>query len=173
MRQSKTKFIGAQQYTVTQLPAWRGAKLFWKLSAILVPAIAELGKGLPVSVQDIMKGGIGKVDIDLGAILGNAGNAATSLFDKMSPTEFETTLRELFETVAVIQNGMTVPVLLNFDEEMSGDMGTVLELAAFALEVNFGSFLPGLAGKAAALSAKPSSSQGSTISPTSGAVGVS
>jgi hypothetical protein len=173
MRKTSSRQIGERLFTLTQLPGWRGAKLFWQLSSVLLPALTSLGKGLSIAPEALLSKGVAGLDVDLGALLGNAGHASQMLFEKLPPDEFERIARELLETCSVQKAGVTVPLMPIFDEEMSGEMGSLLGLLAFALEVNFKDFLPGLADKAARAAKAASNLGASSISQVSGAVGVS
>jgi hypothetical protein len=145
MRKTEEKSIGGRVFKVAQLPGMRGAKLFFRLSSAVVPALARIGGGLgSVSEKSLL-------EEDVGPFL----NAANTLFEKLTEAEFERLVRELLETTTVSRSDLPEQLLMPiFDEEMAGEIGTLLQLVAFALKVNFGNFMPGLVVKARAMAAK-------------------
>jgi hypothetical protein len=145
-RKSEEKAIRGRTFRVTQLPGMKGTKLFYRLSAIVIPSLMKAGKALEI--------------LDLNADLGELAavgpelfTAASFLFDKLPEAEFEKLIREMLEnaTVQPLDGSPEQPLMPIFDEELAGETSTVLQLVAFALKVNFGNFMPGLVARARAL----------------------
>lgn len=127
-----------------------------------VEAEFETSEGMAtimVTQMDGHKGGL--VGIRLSQLLGpsvialvnasNAGNtasvteAANTLFSKLSPEEFERLRKDLLHGATLKINGE----VHDFDETIlknyfAGHFGSLLKLVAFALKVNFQSFLKDL-----------------------------
>ncbi len=126
-RKTESRDIDGLGFSVTQLPGMRAQKMLPRLGKILGPAVAKLGG---------MAKGLGGLDV------GALGDAAEALFSTLTPEEYESLTRELLETAQVTQEGKTAPLMRQYDDVMAGRVMTGVKLLAFALEVNFGDFLP-------------------------------
>jgi hypothetical protein len=174
MRRTESKVIGGKRFDVSQMPGRLSQRVFWRLSGVLVPVLAEAGKGLKVPLTDILQGGMKSLlslDLDLGGVLGNLGSAAQTFYRALPEAQLEQLTNELLETATVQMNGAVSPVLPVYDEIFAGDVKSAFELLWFAMKVNWGNFLPDLAGQAT-LAAMSSSSGVSTTSKPSGPAGV-
>jgi hypothetical protein len=144
MQATQTTSIGEREYSVTQLPAKRGLRLFNKLLRILAPPAARaLGGSGDLSLAALLKADMGGLSV-----------ALSLLFEKLTELEQEHILKELFEGARYKdeQSGKSLPLWESFDVVFQGRLHEVYKLASFALEVNFGSFADALK---AALSAVP------------------
>lgn len=152
----RTTTIDGIDFAVGQLPAMRGHRLLPRLGKAIGPALAQ---GF-----DAMGGKGGDGD------LGKLGAAIGLLFEHLTPDEYEAILRELFSTVAV----KGAPLMDTFDVALAGKPATVIKLAAFCLEANFGNFsgvAQAWAARAAAMTATGSGSSSPSTSATSGPSG--
>src|SRR4051812_19087441 len=87
--QTVTETINGREYSVSQLPARRGLKLFNRLCRIFAPPAARAFGGLAageLSLGKIMGGG-----------LDGLADALALLFEKLDENAQEAILRELFE----------------------------------------------------------------------------
>lgn len=136
MRETRELEIGGKTYRVTQLPAMRSLKLLNRLGRVLGPALGTLAGAATSS------SGLSGMDV------GKLGEAAELLFDKLSEKELEDIVLQLTELVEC-SDGEKSFVLTkpHIDTLFQGDVGGLLKLVAFALEVNYGSFLGELVGK--------------------------
>lgn len=162
MLSSQTRTIGEFTFTVSQLPAMKATKLFYRLSAVAVPVLGRAAQGLELDSLDMSKGAA-NANVNISSLLKNAGDAAQLFFEKMSEADFEKTVRELLETATFSKDGSEGTRLMpQFDVVLAGEVGVILQLVAFALEVNFKDFLPGLVArvKGAAAMASKSNSKG-------------
>lgn len=128
MLETQTKTIDGHKFTVTQLPAMRGLRMFRRLGSAVAPAIAR-------AVESAKAGG----DLELAS----AASAVDLLFSKLTEDELEAITRELLS-----QSTMDDMALFpsQFDLKLSGRIETVLKLLAFAVEVNYRGFFDALRG---------------------------
>lgn len=120
MLESSTRRIGRYEYKVTQLQAIKGRRLLVKLLKALGPA----AEALSVSSQD------------------NAG----ALIGKLTAGLDEALVDELCDTFAArsefqLENGKWMDLAGQFDLHFAGQYGEMAKWLAFAVEVNYGSFL--------------------------------
>lgn len=123
-RQAETRTIDEIEVTVQQLPARRAERIFHRLMTAVGPAIAAAASGLGQGGSAL------EADVDLGA-------AARTLFDRLTWAETEAIQKELLETAQVTIDGKTGLLMPLVDELLAGKVGTLLKIAAFAIEVNF------------------------------------
>jgi hypothetical protein len=143
-----TETINGREYTVTQLPAKRGLRLFNRLCRIFAPPAARA-----------LGGGAGGGELNLarflGSSLGGLSDALGMLFASLTEQEQEAILRELFEGGRYKSDaGKLLPLWEGFDDAFAGRLADSYAVAAFALRVNFGSFQDALRSAVSALSAK-------------------
>lgn len=144
-----------ESFTISQLPAMRGVRLFTRLGKVLGPALAQVGKVLSSS------GGLDTIELDaLAPALG-------ALFSNLEADVVEQLLRELFATVKV----GTQDLLPVFDAKFAGRFDSVLKLAGASLEVQFGNFFGDLAARAKALASKPQPASGTSSTLTGPSIG--
>jgi hypothetical protein len=145
MLKTDTHIIEGATYTITQLPAMRGLRLFARVARVLGPALGKLGAAKAGGIK------IGGVGVSEEAF----GTAIETLFDKLSPDEFELVLSEFFWSLT--RNGKKVAPGAEFDLEMAGQLVTILKLLKFAFEVNYGNFTAAVVAlmPAAEVPAKP------------------
>lgn len=144
--QTVTETIAGREYSVTQLPAKRGLRLFNRLCRIFAPPAARaFGSAAgELSLGKLMAGG-----------LGGLSDALVLLFDKLGEQEQEAILRELLEGARFRNDeGKMLPLWEHFDVAFAGRLAEVYMVAAFALRTNFGSFSDALRAAASAWSAK-------------------
>lgn len=146
--QTVTETINGREYTLSQLPARRGLRLFNRLCRIFAPPAAKaFGSAAgEMSLGKLMSGGLDGLSDALGL-----------LFDKLGENEQEAILRELFEGGGAryrTDDGRLQMLWEHFDVAFSGRIADVYLVAAFALRVNFGSFSDALKSAVSAWSAK-------------------
>lgn len=125
-RQTRVVQIGDLSFEIQQLPAMRATLLLARVSATLTPALAKAGGAVNGGIEDL----------DLDAL----SDAARVLFEKATPAEVETVLRELFSTVFIAKGEARSPLMPEFDRYMQGEILAILTLAKEAFEVNYGDF---------------------------------
>jgi hypothetical protein len=131
-QKTQTIQIGQHSYAVTQLPGWRSTEVWYGLVASAGPALARVMGGA-------MASGTGELgDVDMREVSEGVGQ----LFTRLPWPEFQRLLKELLATATV--DGGSTPVLSQFDVLFQGDTMAVLQLAKFALEVNYGNFTDAL-----------------------------
>lgn len=120
---------------VTQLPATRGSLLLVRLAKLLGNGADGLGAFVPKPGQkpDPMQ----------------VGAAVLRLLSGVDEKEVEAIMRELIGTATMQVGEAVVPLSKVFDLEFAGQMGAIVDLLAFTLEVNYGSFFAGLAARGA------------------------
>lgn len=131
MIEPKQKTIDGHLFTVSPLPAMRQYKLLARIAKRLGPGLSKLAPLMAGKGVDLQK-------LDVGLL----ASAGASLFEALDENEAEAVLKELLET-ALMDGTPLMPV---FNVALQGQMGTVLKLLGFGLEVNFGGFFAGLGG---------------------------
>src|SRR3954466_5572113 len=142
MQATQTTTIGDREYSVTQLPAKRGLRLFNRLCRILAPPAARaLGSAGDVSLSALLKS-------DMGSIAA----ALSLLFDKLTEQEQEAIFKELLEGARYrdAENGKLLPLWEQFDVAFQGRLHEAYQVLGFALSVNFGSFRSALSAAVSA-----------------------
>jgi hypothetical protein len=114
----KTKEISNKTFQISLLPAGEGIQMAQKLSTLVLPILE--GAGGDELELDFMK-------------------IATSLSASIGDTELLTIIKRLLKGLAV--EGKEVA----FDSYFSGNYGELIQVVAFALQENFGSFFEGMA----------------------------
>jgi hypothetical protein len=131
-RDPQDKEIDGIKFTVRPLPGMKGLTMLPRLNKVLGPAIAALGAG-----SDASKGSVNFESLkDALALLG----------ERLTESEMESLTRGLlygttFQPTDGTPGGELLP---QFDLVMQGRPETALKLLAFAVEVNYSGFLPGL-----------------------------
>lgn len=129
---TQSKVIGGTTFEVQQHPARRAMRLLPRLGKLIGP-LAGTAKAAASA------GGLGEIDPDVLARL------VGSLFDALSPDEFDALLGELLSFTAIVEpDGRKMPLWPVFDSRMQGRPEDVLVLAAFSVQVNFGGFFDAL-----------------------------
>lgn len=129
---TRTKEIGGITYEVQQHPARRAMRLLPRLGKLVGPLVGAVKAASNA-------GGLGEIPADVLARL------VGSLFDSISPDEFDALLAELFAFTAIVEpSGAKLPLWPLFDSRMQGRPEDVLRLAAFSIEVNFSGFFDAL-----------------------------
>lgn len=129
---TRTKEIGGVVYEVQQHPARRAMRLLPRLGKLVGPLVGAVKAASNA-------GGLGEVPADVLARL------VGSLFDSISPDDFEGLLGELFAFTTVVEpDGRKLNLWPVFDLRMQGRPEDVLRLAAFSIEVNFSGFFDAL-----------------------------
>lgn len=151
---AQKKEIDGYGFTVSQLPGMRGVKVFTKLTRLLSGAKQALA-----AKSD---------DEKAGALLG--------LLEKLEPEDVEYFLTELL-TPALVKvpagvglpalEGKEVQVMPHFDALFQGRIDLALRALVFALQVNYGGFLKGLAKSVAAQAGAAAAAQTGSIAPPS------
>lgn len=124
--EQRQKEIKGTTYVCTQMPSFRALDVFESLATIAGPA--------------------------LGAVLGGAGletdtqAVAVALFSRLGGGKLRALAKDLLESVEVVTEGKKRPMLTGFDAEYGGRIFEVLQVMAFAAEVNFGDFFDGARG---------------------------
>jgi hypothetical protein len=147
-RKTEETTIRGRTFKVTQLNGMSGTKFYYRMAGALIPALSKMGTAVRLMDK------FGDADVsELADMLPSIGDAANVLFEKLPPEEFERTVKELLSstTVKPLDGSPEQALMPIFDDELAGEVGTVLQLVAFALKVNFGNFLPALAAQAANL----------------------
>lgn len=138
----QTKTIDGFTFTCSQLPGMRSLKVFTRITKML-------GKGASKALG--AANGSGKDNAAAGA-------AVLELLGNVDEADVEYVARQLLEVcVVACPEGSGLPsgnVAQNFDQLFQGRLDLLLKALIFAIQVNFGSFLKGLATSAAA-AAKP------------------
>lgn len=114
----KVKEINGKTFQIYLLPAGEGIGMAQKLSGLIAPML-EQGANDEVSVDFI--------------------KVATSLSTSLGDNELLLIIKRLLKELAV--NGSEV----SFDDYFTGNYGELINIVAFALQENFGSFFEGLA----------------------------
>lgn len=149
--EAQKKEIDGYYFTVSQLPGMRGVKVFTKLTRLLSGAKAALA-----AKSDEEKAG---------ALLG--------LLERLEPEDVEYFMTELL-TPALVKvpagsgtnlDGKEVQVMPHFDTLFQGRIDLALRALVFALQVNYGGFLKGLAKSVAAQAAAAAAAQAGSTGP--------
>ena len=144
-RKTETRQIGGMDVTCTQFEAIAAFKLSARIGKVLAPALLAAG---------------GK--IDLKADVATLAPVARALFDALDPEQAESMLVDILRGTSVVRDdgtGKLIKIDLSspkwINAAFDGDLGAMLSAAAFALEVNLGSFFGG-SGPSAAPTPTPS-----------------
>src|SRR6185295_19587028 len=140
MREIDSREIDGVTFRVQQLPVKRAIKLMHKLARAGVPALLKAVGG-----SDLKK--LSLSDLDLSSL----GDAATMLFDRFSEQDLDQVMQELLEGATLEFEGKELPALKSLDVALRGKPLTLMKGLGFALEVNFGDFLPALLAAGGAL----------------------
>jgi len=137
VRESREKTIGGTCYRVLQLGAKDGRSMLVQLTKLLGPALANglsgLGESKATEVESAMASAL--------------GNALHDLALRLDDREVAAILDKLALSTELVLGADHVPRLDKvFDDHFAGKYDELLQWAAFALEVNFGSFFGGSSG---------------------------
>lgn len=127
MIETREKHINGSVYSCTQLPARRALRMKAKLLRIFGPALAQLF--LPGGKDQSMAG--------LPFSKGEAVKAIESLMAQLDDKTFESLVLELCQGVRKEGMELTDSVI---DVEFAGDLPTLMQVLAFVVDCNFGSF---------------------------------
>lgn len=130
MQRTQDKLIGENTYTVTQFPATKSLKMLHRVGKYISAPLSKLAgnykQGEKIIDQEIATDTIGK--------------AVQSFFEACDEHTFETTVKELLTSTT--RNNKAI----NFDIDFCGNIGELLKVLAFVLEVNYKDFFSGIAG---------------------------
>lgn len=130
--ESKTVSIDGRSFIFVQLPAFRAQRLLIRLLRVGGPALGSaVSAGMAAA-----RGGLGAIDV------GALAPVVASLFEKLTPEEYESLLRELLEGVRM--DGKEL--LPQFDIAMAGRPLLTFRLLAESITHNFRDFSDALAG---------------------------
>jgi hypothetical protein len=132
---TETTSINGREFSVSQLPAKRALRLFNRLCRTFAPAAARALGGAGFSFAAILT-----------ADTRGIADGLQLLFDKLSDSEQESIIAELVSCARCTDPRLgRVDVAEKLDELFGGDqLPEIFTLAAFALKLNFSSFLPAL-----------------------------
>jgi len=129
MQHTQEKIIDNVKYTTTQFPATKGIKMMHRLGKFISNPIAKLA--------GMVKPGSKALDSEVSAEV--LGAAVQAFFDSCDEGTFELTVKELLTSTT--RDGK--PIV--FDVDFCGQMGHLMKVLAFVLEVNFKDFFSGIA----------------------------
>lgn len=143
MRQANSRTIGQYTYDVRQLPATPAYLMLLDLAKMVTPSAAA-------GVASIVgSGGIAKaVDAELDG--GFLMAAVEGLVDRLDNDKVQSIIQQLAAHTAVVAGDKYVELSPQFEVHFAGRLGDMFRWLAFALEVNFSDFLPGLKARAKA-----------------------
>jgi len=118
------KKINGRSCTVNQFPAFRGWRIFTKLSRYILPSLASAAG----SVKNWEN-----LEIEGDAL----ASAVRTLFTELDADKSEELLRELLE-LTWVEGKEVIP---QFDILFQGEYGFLVKLIGFVVEVNYKSFL--------------------------------
>ena len=128
--------IGTTQYTITQLGAVEGRKLYKKLITALGPVLRDAFSG--------NKAGGDAETLALGLVLRGIEDLPLELFEELCD--------KFADACLVKVHGSTVAIALStesvFDDHFAGDYGSMTNWLMACLKLNFESFLGGKASSA-------------------------
>lgn len=123
--------VGGREFSLSQLPAKRGLRLFNRLCRVLVPPAARALAGT----------GAKSLKALLSADLRGVADGVVLLFEKLTEDEQESILAELFEGARIkLETGKWAPLAEVYDDAFAGRIDEVYLLAVEALKLNFASF---------------------------------
>lgn len=125
-KEEQSKTIGGRLIQVQPLPTFAGLHLAARISKVVGSAIG------PALGELITKGGTLE-DVDL-------SEHVARLFAVLSPDDTESIVRSLLQGAVIDPHGKTRILLDVADAEFAGETMTLLKVAYFAFEVNFGDF---------------------------------
>ena len=144
MLESKQRVIGEVEYLVTQLPAPQGRKLLVRLYKVLGPAIGAALKGLP----EDGRASIGDIEVS------SIGDAMIQLAHSLTEEDLEFLVATMTPQTQISREpGKWLALKTEEMFHWSGRYQHMFVWLGFALEVNYGSFLPGQGGLDGLLSA--------------------
>lgn len=126
MIETKEKKIGESNYSVTQMTARRALRMKARLLRLFGPSLAQMflpGGDSPMKGMAFSKG--------------DAVKAVESLACGLEDSVFDRLVVDLLSGVRKDGVELTEAII---DHEFAGDLGTLLKLVWFVLEVNFSSF---------------------------------
>ena len=136
MLKSETKEIGGKKYSVTQLSAEPGQRLFFHLVKFVGPGVSTLLREWQGTVTDE-----GKPQVDAETIAA-ALSELVQVFTYAHFRDFVDTFMSSTHVIGSDKEGNEVRVPLEKTKALAfaGDYGSLVKWLAFCLEVNFGSF---------------------------------
>jgi hypothetical protein len=130
MQKTQEKIINNNSYTVTQFPATKSLKMLHRVGKFISAPLSALAKDVQTS-KGIMDQNISTETL---------GKAVQAFFESCDENTFEQTVKELLTSTT--KNGKQ----LVFDIDFCGNMGELMKLLAFILEVNYKDFFSGIGG---------------------------
>lgn len=127
MIETREKQINGSTYSCTQLPARRALRMKAKLLRIFGPSLAQL----------FLPGGTDKNMAGLPFSKGEAVKAIECVMLQLDDKTFENLVLELCQGVRKEGMELTDSVI---DVEFAGDLPTLMQVLAFVVDCNFGSF---------------------------------
>lgn len=124
---TETKEINGREFSVREWPAEKAILMQLKLVKVLGPAVAALAASVDSSES--------------------LGNAVALLFDKSSPEDVLSLIREVLEGVAVEGERMTKTSINQYFANSDSALLEIYQVFFFVLSVNFGGLLKGPLGE--------------------------
>lgn len=130
MQRTQERNIDGIAYVCSQFPATKGLKMLHRvgrfISGPLSALAGDLKPGQKVSALDMSTESLGK--------------AIEAFFDSCDENTFENTVKDLLTSTT--REGRPI----NFDIDFAGQLGHLMKVLAFVLEVNFKDFFSGIGG---------------------------
>jgi hypothetical protein len=130
MIRTQDKIIGENTYTVTQFGATKSLKMLHRVGKFIADPLSKLAGEI--------KPGAGIADQNI--TTETLGKAVQAFFVSCNENEFESTVKELITSTT--RNNKPI----NFEIDFSGQIGELLKVLAFVLEVNYKDFFSGIGG---------------------------
>jgi hypothetical protein len=130
MQRTQERDIDGVHYVCSQFPATKGLKMTHRLGRFISAPLSALAGD--------MKPGMKLTQADFGAE--TIGKAVQSFFESCDEAIFESTVKELLTSTTRDNKP------INFDIDFAGQLGHLLKVLAFILEVNFKDFFSGIGG---------------------------
>lgn len=159
-KEAQSKTIGGRLIQVQPLPAFAAISLLTRISKVVGSAIGP-------AFGALVKSGDRLGDVDL-------SEHFARLFSVLSPEDTESIARALLQGAVIDPHGKTRILLDVADAEFAGETLTLLKVAYFAFEVNYGdfsAFVLGLLNEARRKQSEEKSSPASSGSPKNGVSG--
>ena len=130
MQRTQERVIDNVTYVCSQFPATKGLKMLHRVGRFIAGPLSALAgdmkPGQKVTTADMSVDTIGK--------------AVQAFFETCDEATFETTVKDLITSTT--RDGKPI----NFDIDFAGQLGHLLKVLAFFLEVNFKDFFSGIGG---------------------------
>lgn len=130
MQRTQERVIDGVTYVCSQFPATKGLKMLHRvgrfISGPLSALAGDMKPGQKVTAMDLSTETLGK--------------AIQAFFESCDEATFENTVKDLLTSTT--RDGKPV----NFDIDFAGQLGHLMKVLAFVLEVNFKDFFSGIGG---------------------------